>query len=47
MEKARLLAPVTVGELKKRRFLSAGSTANPWYLKIPWANQLSWDAGVR
>ena len=34
MEKARLLAPVTVGELKKRRFLSAGSTANPWYLKI-------------
>lgn len=34
MEKARLLAPVTVGELKKRRFLSAGSTVNPWYLKI-------------
>ena len=30
MEKARFLAPVTVGELKKRRFLSAGSTENPW-----------------
>ena len=34
MEKARYLAPCSVGELKKRRFLEKGSTENPWYKKI-------------
>ena len=34
MEKARYLAPVGVGELKKRRFLPVGSTLNPWHQKV-------------
>lgn len=34
MEKAQYLAPVSVGELKKRRFLPAGSTENPWHQKV-------------
>ena len=34
LDKAEYLAPVSVGELKKRRFLPAGSDKNPWYDKI-------------
>lgn len=33
-EKARYLAPVSLGQLKKRRFLEKGATRNPWYDKI-------------
>ena len=34
LEKAEYLAPCTVVELKKRRFLVAGSTHNPWYDRL-------------
>lgn len=34
MEKARYLAPVSVGELKKRRFLPKGANTNPWLAKV-------------
>ena len=34
MEKARYLAPVSVGELKKRRFLPKGADTNPWLAKV-------------
>lgn len=34
LEKAKYLAPVSVGELKKRRFLPKGSTTNPWFEKV-------------
>ena len=30
-EKAVYLSDVTVGELKRRKFLKAGATTNPWY----------------
>lgn len=32
--KAQYLAPVSVGELKKRRFLPSGALKNPWYERI-------------
>ncbi len=34
MEKARYLAPCSVTELKKRRFLPKGSNTNPWLEKV-------------
>ena len=34
MDKAKLLSSISVGELKKRRFLPAGSVENPWYKKV-------------
>ena len=33
-EKAQILSLVSVSELKKRKFLEAGSTENPWLKKI-------------
>ena len=33
-DKARYLAPCSVGELKKRKFLPTGSTSNPWHEKL-------------
>ena len=33
-DKARYLAPCSVGELKKRKFLPKGSTSNPWHEKL-------------
>ena len=33
-EKTRYLAPCSVGELKKRKFLPKGSTSNPWHEKL-------------
>ena len=33
-EKAAYLAPVSVGELKKRRFLPKGATRNPWHDQV-------------
>ena len=33
-EKASYLAPVSLGELKKRKFLPSGATSNPWFEKI-------------
>ena len=34
LEKAEYLAPCSIGELKKRRFLPRGSDHNPWYERI-------------
>ena len=34
VEKAAYLAPCSIGELKKRRFLPAGSDHNPWFERI-------------
>lgn len=34
MDKAKILSSISVGELKKRRFLPAGSVENPWYKKV-------------
>ena len=33
-EKATLLAPVSLGELKRRKFLPKGSDSNPWHKKL-------------
>lgn len=34
LDKAEYLAPCSIGELKKRRFLPPGSDHNPWYERI-------------
>ena len=33
-EKTQLLSLVSLGELKKRRFLERGATENPWLKKL-------------
>lgn len=33
-EKATLLAPVSLGELKRRKFLPKGADSNPWHKKL-------------
>ena len=40
MEKARLLGPLTIGELKKRRFLDKTAKGNPWFKKLQ--NPTNW-----
>ena len=34
LEKAKLLANVSIGELKRRKFLKKGADENPWWNKI-------------
>ena len=34
MDKAKILSSISVAELKKRRFLPAGSVKNPWHEKV-------------